>query len=455
MRSGRCPGATIGARFGPGRVEVDPLVQVIGSVSAVLLALALLVAGHGLQLTVLPLLAVDQGLGTAANAASGSAYFAGFLVGCLTAPLVIRRAGHIRAFSTFNGLLAVALLALSQIGGLPALVLLRALAGCAVAGMYTIVESWICERATAATRGRLFAAYTMISLLMLTVGQWLVALPLEHAQLLILAAVLVNLAALPLTLTRSIQPTAPDDVRLDLRSLLALSPSAVTGAVVVGLVTGAYWTLGPVYAAAVGLSEIGLTAFLSAVLLGGTLAQYPLGWLSDRTDRRRVLLGAMTCGAGASVLLMLLPPGSAPSWFVVAAVFGACSFSMYAICVAHANDRADGEDFVRNSSGLLLCYALGAISGPAVASACITLLGPAGLFAGFAALLGCGAMVLLFELFRQRAPMHAADFVALPRATPQAFEMDPRGADAAEPAAVVDGTGTVVPLEPAPTSRAA
>ena len=180
-----------------------------------------------------------------------------------------------------------------------------------------------------------------------------------------------------------------------------MSPVGVVGGFFVGLANGAFGGLGVVFAEQVGLSITGIALFMSASLVGGALAQLPLGRFSDRTDRRKVIIGVCAFAALMGGLLALLGEarqsgqmlgiavGSeafAP-WVLIAAatLFGGAIYSQYSLCVAHTNDFVGREEFIEASSGLLLTWAIGASIGPLLGAFAIDLVGAAGLFAYTAA----------------------------------------------------------------------
>jgi MFS family permease len=325
-----------------------------------------------------------------------------------------------------------------------------------------VIESWLNERATNTNRGQLFAAYMVIQLASITAGQML--LPVGDVAgfgLFAIAAIAITLALVPVGLTSSSAPQPLGAVRLRLGRLYRMSPVGVLGCFFVGLANGAFGGLGVVFAQGVGLDTTGVALFMSAALVGGTLLQIPFGRLSDRIDRRRVLMLACLIAVLAGGVLALAGGARSesmlPAWLVglatmpavvigAVAVFGGCIYSMYSLCVAHTNDFVEREDFVEASSGLLLTWGIGAALGPIAAGPLMQWIGLEGLFL-YAAVVHLLFMLFAWHRTRQRAPLPPEarpDFVPAghTRTSHVLATMDPRAgerpASPAEPAVAVD-----------------
>jgi MFS family permease len=320
-----------------------------------------------------------------------------------------------------------------------------------------VIESWLNERATSGNRGQVLAVYMVINLTAVTVGQ--MVLPLADPagfSLFALTAMAIALALVPVGLTTSSGPQPLREVHLRLGRLYAMSPVGVVGGFFVGLANGAFGGLGVVFAEEVGLSITGIALFMSAALVGGALAQLPLGRFSDRTDRRKVIIGVCALAALMGGLLALLGEArqsgrmlgievgaeAVAPWALIAAatLFGGAIYSQYSLCVAHTNGFVGREEFIEASSGLLLTWAIGASIGPLLGAFAIDLVGAAGLFA-YTALAHAGFAVFTLYRMAQRAavpPAERAPYVAAgrpSRTTPVAAELDPR---APEPGVAAD-----------------
>jgi MFS family permease len=245
--------------------------------------------------------------------------------------------------------------------------------------------------------------------------------------------------------------------RIDLKTLYVTSPVAAVGCLLIGLVNGAFGTLGPVYAARIGLPVGAIATVMSGALIGGALMQVPLGRLSDRFDRRRVLIGVAASAALISLAMVLIRPRDQNVVALLAVAYGAVTFPMYALLVAHANDFAGPGDFVRVASGLLLLYGIGTMVGPVLAAIGMDQLSPEGLFA-FIALID--ASIIGYTLYRMQqrpnlAPREPFQAIPPPRTvTPESAALDPRAGESTDEATPVAADSMpLVASEPAPPGR--
>jgi MFS family permease len=248
-----------------------------------------------------------------------------------------------------------------------------------------------------------------------------------------LAAILLSLAIVPVSLTATVAPAPMQVVKLDFRRLWQLSHVGMEGAITSGLVTGAFWALGPVYARGLGLDTSQLTLFMSGVVLGGALFQLPLGRLSDRYDRRVVLYFISLAGALVSLLLVFVPVVG-NGLLLLAILWGGTVMTMYSICLAHISDNADASDFVLVGSGILFLFGCSSAVGAPLASVFMALFGPAGLFAFSAVcLLGFTIGVSIRRKSHVVPILDATEpFVPVSVTSPVIFELDPRHGDGEE-----------------------
>jgi len=345
------------------------LTTTLAPVAALLFSVSLLLMGNGLQGTLLPVRANMDGFTPVELGLLGTAYFLGFAFGCVHGPLLVRRSGHIRAYLAMTSLAAVVALLHALFVDPIGWWAMRAVTGYCFAILYIVIESWLNARSDNRTRGTVFSIYTAINLTVITAGQMMLSLadP-ESFSLFAFAAILVSLAALPIAFTGAASPEQPEFVRPHIAKLFEISPVGVAGCFAVGLANGSFWALGPVFAQNKGFNLNEIAVFMSAVVLGGALAQWPLGSLSDRVDRRIVMVVAAVIAMLAALVLMAVPAADKTMVLVAGAIFGAGAFPLYAIAVAHANDHADSSQSVEVSSGLLLIYGMGAAAGPLLAS---------------------------------------------------------------------------------------
>lgn len=413
---------------------------------ALLLGIGLLMLGNGLQGSLLSLRAHMEGFATPVTGIVMSGYYAGFLAGSTFAPAVVKRVGHIRVFAALSTLASAAVLLHTLFLDPITWTGLRLITGFCYAGLYVVAESWLNDRATNETRGQLLSIYMVIMLGAMALGQFLLNLadPRDFT-LFIVISVLISFAVIPIALSTGPVPGFDAPAPVSLKQLLAVSPLGVVGTFGVGVTQGAVLGMGAVYAEQVGLALSNLAAFMAVLIAGGMVLQWPMGHLSDRFDRRRVITAA-TLVAGAVAFAMALVPGTAaPSsgvqptpvpvaWlFGLAGLFGGLCFPLYSLCIAHTNDFLTPKQMVAASSALVLVMGVGAILGPATAAASMALIGPSGLFWYVGAVHCAIGLFALYRMTRRAArPLEEQGrYVAVPvRASPVAAAA---GSQAARP----------------------
>lgn len=409
------------------------MVRILVPVMALLTSVALLLVGHGLLLTLLPLRADTHGFTATQIGLTASSYFLGFVAGCYVVPRIVRRSGHIRSFAVLGAVFSAVALLFEMLPQFGVWVLLRFCVGACMAGVYMVIESWLNERATAETRGTVLSIYSMVGFVMVAVGQQLLNLsPESPGELFNLAAILISIAIIPVSLTLSIAPAPIQNVQISMTKVWHLSHIGLLGAVVAGLVTGSFWALAPVFARGVGMQTGHLTLFISAAVMGGAVFQLPLGRLSDHFDRRFVVFFSTLGGAAVSLLIVAASGYMEYGYWpliVLSFLWGGCTMTIYAICLAHANDHADAEDFVMVGSAMLLALGLSSAVGAPVASLFMQLLGPKNLFTFFALCLVAFAGIISFRRRSHVLPLREESetpFHVTPETSPVALELDPR-----------------------------
>jgi MFS family permease len=331
----------------------------------------------------------------------GSAHFLGFFIGCWWAPRLMGSVGHSRAFAAFTATGAIGLLAHMLVIDPLAWAAMRVASGLCVAGCYTVIEAWLQAKVTNETRGRAMGTYRVADMGASLMAQLVISV-LEPASYVSynLLALICCAALLPLTLTRTPQPETPDAPRL--RPMLAVtrSPLAAAGVIVAALSSASFRMVGPVYGTGVGLETDQIAWFLAAFVAGGALAQYPVGWLADKYDRRLVLIWLSVAAIGSCTLTALLRDLSDVQILLTAGLFGLTTFPIYSVAAAHAHDFADSSERVELSAALMFHFALGAIAAPLVASWLIDAFGPPAMFV----MIAVGhAVLVVFGLVRMRA----------------------------------------------------
>ncbi len=395
---------------------------VVSSLAALFLSVVILLTGHGLQLTIAPLYANELGWSSTAIGYTGSAYFLGFVLGCLTIPRLVSAVGHIRVFSVLAASATVALLLLSLSTSLPGWLGARLITGWAMAGLYMVIESWLNERTTPENRGVVLSFYTILTLAAICVGQLLIGLNLSAVQLIVFGAILLAIGSIPVGLTRTEAPAPIPEVGFKLRAVYSEAHVAVWGAAVGGLVTSGYWVLGPIVAKGLALSDNQIGTFLAVALLGGALLQLPVGRLSDRFDRRAVL--ACLAGVGALIAFLAFFFAGANHYllYLFMFLFGGTTFPLYSISLAHANDRTS-LSMLETGSVILLVHAAGAVIGPLILASIMDYT-PFGLFIFAAFSMLIFSFLATWRVFvNEIAEEDKVPFTGMTRTTHEVFEI--------------------------------
>ncbi len=405
------------------------MLRTITSIYSLLAAVAILLLGSGFLGTVVALRAGIEQFPTAVIGLVMAGFFLGYVAGSYLCPHIVRTFGHIRSFSAFAAIGCATVILHGLLIHPMVWIGLRILTGICMLGMYLVIESWLSGLSTNRTRGGLFAVYMTINLLALGSGQYLILIyGVTDVAPFALSALFFSLALVPIALTRMPQPTPVVTARLGLSQLYATSPLGATGALVSGMVSGGFWGMGPLFALEAGFTEAGIALFMSGVIFGGALLQWPLGHLSDNHDRRMVMLGISLAGGLAALAVFLLVKLHPNLSFMAAVLFGGCAFSIYSLSVAHANDHVDANHVMETSRGLLLLSGIGASLGPILAGLLMGWAGTGSLMAYFALLLTLLAGFIWFrrKVGHQISTEEQADFVMMARTSTEVLEMDPR-----------------------------
>lgn len=399
----------------------NPVLDIRGLLFAVLV----LMAGNGFMPTLLAVRLEGAGAAAPLIGMMASAYFLGLVFGSVRMPRLVRRVGHIRLFATVVTVLSASTLIYGLWQNVMLWSALRLVDGICVAGVFICIESWLNHRADASTRGRILAAYMIALYAGQAGGQFLLQLGGGPTLPFIVSSVLVSLSAVPVLLTRIEGPPIHDPVPFSIFALYRASPLGAVGVAITGLTLGAFYGLGAVFARRSGLAIGDVALFISFVIAGGVVLQLPLGRLSDRFDRRVVITCVLAGLALASLLLAFA--SSPPVVMAVGALFGGLAFSLYPLCVAHANDRLTAEEQLSASSVLVLAYSAGAAAGPLLGSAVMAALGAGGLFLFTAALGGGGLAFALWRMVRSEGVPEDEQqpYQILPRTTPLASALEP------------------------------
>ncbi len=402
------------------------MIGIAVSIFALLLSTAALLLGIGLQGTLLGLRAGVENYSMTITGIVMSSYFIGFALGSYYCPRIIRNFGHIRAYAAMAAMASAAAISYAINTDPWFWILLRVLTGFCIVGLYVVIESWLNALASNTMRGRYFGIYMIITLLAMAGGQHLLRLgDVASFELFAITTILIVLSLIPVALTRLPQPELSSSKHLNLKHLFAISPLGVVGSLSAGLVTGSFWGLGALYAAQIGLDETGVAWLMSAIILGGATIQWPLGLLSDVFDRRKIIMLCSFTGAGLALFNSIISIDNSWLFYSVSFFFGGFIFTLYALSVAHTNDRIDADNSLGAAQGLLQLYGIGAIIGPLLTSQALEYFGPKGMLIFFATIMTALGMFTLHRMHYRSAPSvdEQNDFIPLARTSPVALEM--------------------------------
>lgn len=388
----------------------------IRSIAALLLASFVLYMGNGLQGTLLSVRAGIEEFPTALIGVLMSGYYLGFILGCRYVPRMIASAGHIRTYVALASIASSSALAHAIVVEPVTWIGLRAVTGFCFAGMAMVIESWLNERATNETRGSILSVYRVVDLGALTIGNALLGLasPTTFVPFAIVS-ILVSLALVPIALTATEAPKPVAAAKLDIRALYRVSPVGALAALATGLANAAFWSMGPIFVQQGGYGPEIIGLFMSTVIIGATLSQWPFGFLSDRIDRRYVIAFCCLATVFLSLAMGMFALDSRTNLLWIGAGFGAVLLPIFGLSVAHANDLTDPSESVATNGGLLLLHGLGAVFGAFAGAGVMAVFGPSSLFLYIAVIYAAVLLLVLTRIFRRAnvAQDDKEDFVPL------------------------------------------
>ncbi|NRP12124.1 putative MFS-type transporter YcaD [Aliiroseovarius sp. xm-m-379] len=400
--------------------------QVLKSSWALLLGMMLLMVGNGVQGTLLGIRGGIEGFSTFHMSIVMSGYFAGFLFGSRLTPLMIRRVGHVRVFAALGSFISAVLILYPAMTHPIAWTALRVVIGFCFSGVYVTAESWLNNAADNENRGKALSLYLIVQMVGIITAQYLLVLGDPGGfMLFILPSVLVSIAFAPILLSISPTPAFENTKGMSLRELFLLSPLGFVGIMVVGGVYAAMFGMSAVFGSEIGMSVGEISFFVSMFYIGGLVLQYPIGWISDRADRRRLIL--VVAGIAGVASFVPLFAGSSYYAFLVAAFFvGGMTNPLYALLLAYVNDYLDVDDMAAASAGLIFVNGIGAIMGPVVTGWIMSVLGPLGFFVYMGTLLLLLLGYGLWRSTRRAAPAmdDTSSYMTMsPAASPVAVDM--------------------------------
>ncbi len=373
------------------------MMAAITSSWALLLGMAFLMIGNGLQGSLLGVRASIEAFPTTVTGLLMSGYYLGFFAGSILTPKLVVRVGHVRVFGALASLASTAILFHALFVNPVSWGMMRLVSGLCYAGLYVVAESWLNEKATNETRGQLLSVYMVISYGGMAAGQVLLNVgdP-GRAGLFMLVSVLVSLAVIPILLSNTRGPAMEAPTPMSVKDVCSASPTAFVTAFTNGILQGGVIGMGAVYAGLIGLSVPQISLFMIMLLMGGVCFQWPIGRLSDHYDRRKVLT-VVTFSAAAAAMVASAVADTFTAFLAAAFLFGGMMGPMYSLALAYANDHLQTDQMVAASGTLVLVGGSGALLGPTLVAASMDLIGAHGFFWSIAAT----HMVLgLFILYR-------------------------------------------------------
>ncbi len=413
------------------------MLQVLSSAWALLLGMMLLMVGNGLQGTLLGVRGEIEGFSTLQMSIVMSSYFVGFLGGSRLAPDMIRRVGHVRVFAALASFISAVMILYPTFTNPFAWALGRVIIGFCFSGVYVTAESWLNNSATNETRGQALSLYMIVQMVGIVSAQalMLVGDPAGFVTF-VIASVLISVSFAPILLSISPTPAFDTTKPMTLRELLKISPLGCVGMFLLGGVFASQFGMSAVYGARAGLSVAQISTFVATFYIGAMLLQYPLGWLSDRMDRRLLILAVSGC-AGIGACIGMLFGADFTLLLLGAFLIGGLSNPLYSLLLAHTNDYLEHEDMAAASGGLVFINGLGAIAGPLIIGWLMDdgVFGPPGFFMFMAGLLFALAAYAAYRSTRRPAvpieetgsiaPMYpSSTYVAVEYAQELAIEAD-------------------------------
>ncbi len=380
------------------------MLHVVASAWPLFLGIGMMMLGNGLQNSLLGIRAGEEAFPTAVTGLVMSCYYLGFLAGSIITPKIVANVGHVRVFSALASLASVAALVHGVFVEPLTWGAMRFVTGFAYAGLFVVAESWLNDRATNETRGQLLSVYMLVVLGGMVGGQGLLNLADTGGVLLfVLASVLVSLALVPISLTAGPAPAFEAPAKVGLPELYRTSPLGVIGAMATGLAHGVLFGMGAVYGEKIGLSVAEISLFMGMAIGGGLIFQWPIGRLSDRFDRRRVLTIVSFLAAIFATAALPFAARSVEVLFVLTLLFGGMTLPIYSLCIAHTHDHLAPAQVVAASGTLVLLGGIGASFGPTLAAGVMALIGPDGFYLTLAAVHAFIGFFALYRMSRREA----------------------------------------------------
>jgi len=403
--------------------------KIASSLVAPVLSLVIIMLGNGFFVTFVSLRLHELKVSSFLIGLISSAYFAGLLIGSVRAEKLILRIGFIRTFATFASFFTLLVMVNGLMNNSYVWLLLRFFQGICIAGLFVVIESWLLMYSDKNTRGKILSVYMSALYTAQAAAQFFLNfLPLESIFPFACVVILSSLSVIPVSMMRASYPTMSEPSYISAKKLFMISPFGFITCVLAGMILSSIYSLAPIFAQDMGFSIKQVASFMGFIILGGFLLQWPIGHLSDIFERRKVMI--LVCALTAVLSLVMTLSFVWPIWmtFGIAVAFGGFSFTIYPLGITLASDRIDSKHLIAATGMLLLAYSWGSIFGPMIASLAMSLFGPIGLFINTACISGLLVAYGLTVAFKKPpVPVkEQGEYVAVPRTTPIANELDPR-----------------------------
>ncbi len=402
---------------------------------------AILITAHGFQGNLLQVRSVIEDFSFITTGIIMSGYFIGYFVGANMIPNLVSKVGHIRVFAAFASMASLSILLHAVFVNPIVWTLGRFLTGFSLIGVYIVVESWLNDRATNRNRGSVLSMYMFITFTGLAVGTLLLNFnkP-EQYEPFILTSLLFSIALVPILLTKRTAPKFKKISFMKINQLYKISPLGTFSMLCTGLIHSAIFGVGAVYATSLNFTIFEISLFLFLITIAGALFQFPIGYFSDKSDRRIILIACTFISSIFCVFSIIASGTSLENMYLASSVgmdkvmflicitfYAGFALPMFTLNLAYVNDFIDKEKFVAAGAGLQIIFGIGAMGGPFLASVFMSQYGANGFFvylAIFHILIGMFGMYRITK--REYEDNPESTFTPLPRnITPLGIELDP------------------------------
>ena len=405
---------------------MEKLKSYILPISSLFLSITFLAIGYGIMITYIGVYLKQAGVSSFSIGLINSAFFLGAIASSIFSQKIISTIGHIRSFASFAALMVIAFLLHSVYLNEFFWGFLRLISGFSFYALLIIVESWLNEKSSNSQRGQILAIYTIIFYLSTALGQLFLTIPKDSEFFVFtVGSVLVLFSLITIAMTKIKEPILKPFEQYSFPKLYSIVPLALTGSFIGGFFVGSFFTMLPLTILHKFDSTTILSIFMSLTLIGGLVSQWPIGKLSDKYGRRKLIAFCGFFTAFVSLLFIIVPELNS-YYYILALLLGVTIFAIYPLSLARANDVLDeNKDMVEISRALLFAYGAGSFIAPIILGIIFTFLNYEAIFFIY---LTIGFFLGLYSLSRKRvADDDMSVFVNFPVTSgPVAAQLDPR-----------------------------